>query len=50
MFLLPVVNSYHGLAALLGFNSDTNTYNYCYLFALVDYCKALLCVILLSVS
>ena len=33
MFFLPVVNSHDGLAALLGFNSDTNIYNYCYLFA-----------------
>ena len=30
MSFLPVVNSHHGLAALLGFNSDTNIYNYCY--------------------
>ena len=30
MSFLPVVNSHHGLAALLGFNSNTNIYNYCY--------------------
>ena len=28
--LWPVVNSHHGLAASLGFNSDMNIYNYCY--------------------
>ena len=44
MSFLPVVNSHHGLAASLGFNSDTNIYNYCYLFAwliIVKFCSVL---------
>ena len=44
MSFLPVVNLHHGLAALLGFNSDTNIYNYCYLFAwliIVKFCFVL---------
>ena len=44
MFFRSVLNSHHGLAALLGFNSDTNIYNYCYLFArlnIVKFCSVL---------
>ena len=44
MSFRPVVNSHHGLAASLGFNSDTNIYNYCHLFArliIVKFCSVL---------